>query len=84
MNLCEPSTRRSHLKIQVPDDYDGSLLVKIDIFPKDVPFQVNDAKGIFGLIPGYSPNYNVLLGFKMVNQIVDPTILFPTDPRLVL
>jgi len=82
MNLSEPTQRRSHLVVPVPDSYEGSLLVKADIFPKDVnSFQITDT---FHVIPGFSPNYNILLTFKMINQIVDPTLIFPTDTNLVL
>lgn len=82
MNLCEPTQRRSHLIVPIPDSYEGSLLVKADIFPKDVnSFQIKDA---FHVVPGFSPNYNILLTFKMINQIVDPTLMFPTDSRLFL
>jgi hypothetical protein len=82
MNLCKPSSRRSHLSISVPNKYEGSLLIKADIFPENIKtFQVKD---VFAVIPGFSPLYNVLLTFRMVDQIVDPILLFPTDSRLIL
>ena len=83
LNACETTLKQSSFFTPVPDNYDNSILLKLDIFPRNTS-QHNPIDNSLWIFWGYSPNYLVRVSFILINQKTDPLLYWPNDSELKL
>ncbi len=77
LDQCKISKKHPKLNIQLEEDYNDSLCLKVDIFPRDTNEHV---PATTHYLWGFSPHYRVRIGIFYPRQRLQSLLLFPENP----
>jgi hypothetical protein len=80
---CLMTPKNAGLIMPVPDIYDSSLGLVIDIFPRDTTQHNPHAQSVW-INFGYSPHYMVRISLNYTSQRVPALLFWPEDNQLTL
>jgi len=82
LDQCTASQRTTPFFAPAPKGYKDSILLKVDIFPRNAKEHFPYCESIWEYW-GYCPDYLVRVSFILTNQRIDPMLLWPLDDGLL-
>lgn len=82
LDQCTASQKTTPFFAPAPKGYKDSVLLKVDIFPRNVTEHFPYRESIW-MFWGYCPQYLVRVSFILTNQRNDPMLLWPLDDGLL-
>ena len=82
LDLCPQSEKKETFITPVDEKYKDSLLLKIDIFPRDIKEHFPYDRSIY--VIGYCPNYLVRISVMLAKQRTSALLYWPEDSNLNL